>query len=249
MNPKEEAKKIVDLIFEELGTAGITRGPVPYVDGRYAIQEMKEKELPSWKENEWQGYYLKHLVRELCDEKCPGIESYTEGKNYLVKGEYLWDVRNKTADEEIPTILFSNQVMNKFLDEFGGIGVIIADSVAYSDENGDFRRWHEELKGGESEYTKKRKAEGRPPRKMKTAFVIIKVGAYYFTEDDFKKGVAQGWLDRSFQRNMRQFNGSSRGGKCFYLFVILTMTEMIFQQYMEILISMNQKNNSLLNGI
>lgn len=213
VTPKEEANKLFEILFEELGTAGITRGPVPYVDARYGILEMKEKELPSWRENEWQGYHLKHLLRELCKDKRSNIEAYTERKNYLVKGQYVWDIRNKTSEEAIPTIWFSNESLGKLLEDYGGIGLLVADSVAEMDKEGDLRRWHEELKGPETDYTKKRKAEGRPPREMKKNYMIKRLFVFYFTTEDIENGFKEGWLRGDFQKYMRQFDGSDRGGK------------------------------------
>ncbi|MHA1222371.1 MAG: hypothetical protein ACTSP3_03715 [Candidatus Heimdallarchaeaceae archaeon] len=213
VTPKEEAVKLYEILFEELGTAGITRGPVPYVDAKYGILEMKEKGLPSWRENEWQGFHLKHLLRELCKEHKLDIQPYTERKNYLVKGEYIWDIRNKSSDKEIPTIWFSNEVLEKILNEYEGIGLLVADSVANKDEEGDLRRWHDELKGAETDYTRQRKAEGRLPREMKKDYMIKRLYAFYFTRDDIEEGFHEGWLRGDFQKYMRQANGRDRGGK------------------------------------
>ena len=81
---------IVEVLFKDFGTGGITQGPCPWVDGRDAILEMKENDFPGWKEVEWAGYHIKYLVQKACQEHLKGaIKPLSQVKRHLVKGEYL----------------------------------------------------------------------------------------------------------------------------------------------------------------
>jgi len=220
--PLEEAKMLCNALFSELGTASITPGPCPGVDGREAIEEMYEKGLPSWTENEWAGFYLKHLMQELAVQKYPDeFEELTikEKKIYLVKGQYLWDTRLKANIATTgKTPLFGKEQMDALLDEFGGMGLLIALAQSNLDYSGDFRRWHDEfkfLKKGidKTEYVKQVEAEGRRSYARKTDFMVIQLNAYYFTKQDILNGIKEGWIEDTFQATMRQSDGGTRVGK------------------------------------
>jgi len=219
VTPKEEGLMITEALFEDWGTGGITRGPVPYVDGREAILAMKKADFPAWQDVEWAGYYIKFLIQEECKEKLAGkIAPYSRERRHLVKGNYVWDTRLHAGEGKVilGDVIEYNGVI---LDEGkGSIGLLVVDVYANTDLNGDFRRWHEELKGGLSDYTREREREGRSPRDRKTAFAIRKVLGYYFTMEDFRKGIEEGWLRDDFQRGMRNYDGSPRNAK--YLLIL-----------------------------
>jgi len=213
--PKEEGELITSVLFEEMGTGGITRGPCPGVDGRDAIVEMKDEGFPGWPEVEWAGFHVKYLIQKICQKKLADkVKPLTIRKRHLVKGEYLWDPRF-CANEEKHVILGDVDEYLELIETEGngGIGLLIINAVAKYDLNGDFRRWHDELKGGPSEYTVEREVEGRPPRMRKTEYMITTVTGYYFTLSDLEKGVERGWLRDDFQRGMRNFDGSPRKEK------------------------------------
>lgn len=104
-NPKNEAELIINALFEDFGTGGYTDGPIPHVDGREAIMEMKEDKFPGWQDVEWAGYHIKYLVQNACDEKIPGMfKPYIQKRRHLIKGNYVWDTR-LNANEEGTVIL------------------------------------------------------------------------------------------------------------------------------------------------
>lgn len=214
-NPLDEAKKVVEVIFDELGTAGITRGPCPYVDGKDAIEWMFDKGYPSYTELEWPGYYIKHLTQDLCKTEYPGkIEPYSIKKQHMVKGKYLWDIRLRSlAAESNDVILFDTENQNSLLDEHNGLGLIIYEAVMNYDIDDEFREWLLEFKGGLSDYEKQREEEGRPVRLRKTGFMIVLAYAFHFTKDEFLKGVEDGWLRNDFQLSMRNALGQPRNPK------------------------------------
>ena len=219
--PINEARMLCDALFTELGTAGITRGDVPGVDGRIAIEEMYDKGLPSWTENEWPGFYIKHLMQELSVTEYPeDFEELTikDKKIYLVKGKFVWDTRMKAnlASGKMP--LFGKEQMDDLLNEYGGIGLLAVISHSRLDQSGDFRRWQEEfkyLKKGidKTEYIKELEVEGRNPYARKKDFMVFQLNAYYFSKNDILKGKDEGWIRDTFQKTMRQSDGGVRAGK------------------------------------
>jgi hypothetical protein len=218
LGPKEEAKKIVDSLFDELGTGGHCPKGCPFVDGYDAVDEMETKNWPSWKQVEWQGFYLKHKIRELSIQKFPGkFEPWNHATLYLLKGKYIWDIRfnainsNEKYSGQIPFLSVEN--IDRILDESDGLGLLIANSVANYDFDGKFIDFLEKKKLGKTEYDLQREAEGRPPRIRKTAFMINRVYSYFFPDKDIHKGPQDGWVNPKFQEDRRQFDGGSREGK------------------------------------
>jgi hypothetical protein len=212
-NPKDEAKLISNALFDEFGTGGYTDGPVPHVDGRGAIIEMKNDGFPGWQDVEWAGYHVKYLALKTCEERFPGqFSPYTDRRRRLIKGQYLWDTRFN-ANEEESVILGDVQEYNSLIASNGGIGILVADTQANYDLTGDFVEWHEALKGGSSAYSIEREMEGRPPRRRKTEYMIRKIRVYYFKPEDLVTGVNEGWLNNTFQVNMRNANEDSRNPK------------------------------------
>lgn len=219
--PLEEAHQIIDALFDELGTGGLTPGPGEFVDGQAAIVEMIEKDWPSWREVEWPGFYMKHKALDLCKQKYPAVfqEFKPTPKLRLLKGKYIWDVRfaataTTDLDEKPKNIILSDtKIQENLLDEYTGFGLILVDAIASLDLDGEFIKWLTKEKGGKSLYDKKRIADTRPPRMRKTGFMIKRVFASYFPKELFLEGINEGWLRNDFQRTMRQQDASSRNTK------------------------------------
>jgi len=206
---------IADALFQDWGTGGITRGPCPGVDGREAVVEMMENDFAGWREVEWAGYHIKYMVQKACREQLKGkVEPLSLGKRHLVKGGFLWDSR-LLANDVMRVILGGVEEYDKLISSWGNgsIGVLVVNVVANYDISEDFRRWHEELKGGPSDYTLEREAEGRPARERKTEYMIVNVMAYHFSKDDMDRGVKSGWLRDDFQLGMRNWDGTPRNPK------------------------------------
>jgi hypothetical protein len=211
-NPREEAESIVNALFEDFGTGGYGDGPVPHIDGYGAIQEMRDDGFPGWRDVEWAGFHIKYLVQNECRRKLPEILPYDQERRHLVKGRYVWDSRFN-ANEEEEVILGDVQEYDTIVRENNGIGILVVDAYASYDFDGEFRRWHERLKGGSTPYTALREAEGRHPRLRKDAYMIRKVRSYFFTSDDLRDGVRDSWLDATFQEGLRNADGSPRNPK------------------------------------
>lgn len=214
-NPKDEAESIAEFLFDDFGTGGTSPyGDIPFIDGRDAVSEMKDDGYPGWQEVEWAGHHVKYLVQKVCGEQLSDrIKTYNlTKKRHFVKGDYVWDARFKGHDSN-NVILGSVVDYEAITRRNGGIGIFVVDALWTPDLNGDFRRWHEEQKGGPSRYSIIREMEGRPERLRKSAYAFGKVLGYFFTPDDLINGVEENWMRNDFQTNMRNAGGESRTSK------------------------------------
>ena len=213
LSPRQEAELIVEELFNDFGTGGYTDRDVPWVDGRESIQEMKTDDFPGWREVEWAGFHAKYLIQKICQQNLNGkVSPYDSGKRHFVKGQYLWDARLNNVESN-DVILGDREEYDEIILENTGIGVLVLDSWVEVDRSGDFRRWHEEFKGGSSEYSIQREREGRREQPRKTAYMIVRVFGYFFRPGDLRKGVEEGWAHNTFQGTMRNYDGNPRKTK------------------------------------
>jgi len=99
------------------------------------------------------------------------------------------------------------------VQKYGGIGFIVVHGSAVYDETGEFKAWHDTLKGKISSYEIERIRRGARSRKRKCAFEIEQIEAIFFQgQKDLDIGVEEGWLD-FFQEGMRNADGSPRRPK------------------------------------
>ena len=207
---RAEASLICDAV---MGVAGrhTPRGG-GWIDGKDAIKEMNRANFGSWREAEWAGYYLKFIVHQAAVTNV--ISQFTpivEAKHYLVKSNYLWDVR--LMDEDLSSLILADKARtDELVRDHGGIGVVVFQAVYELDTTGAFKKWHENLGGGPSEYTMDRILRGAPPRIRKTGFMITNALALYLTAADIAEAIRNGWMTLVAQ-NMRNQDGSIRNPK------------------------------------
>ncbi|MBD3191283.1 MAG: hypothetical protein GF308_11595 [Candidatus Heimdallarchaeota archaeon] len=214
-SPKEEATKIVNALYEELGCRDENWLQGRFVPGQEAVEWMEEHGYPSVNQVEWPGFYLKHLVQHVATTKYPErFEELNVGRQYLVKGNYLWDTRFFTEGNNPYIILNDINVLDDRLEEYGGFGLLLAESITEYDDDFSFHKWRLEQKGGPSEYELKRREEGVPARRLKAAFMVIDIFAFYFTKEQFEQGLEEGWItDDQFQSNWRNQDDTPRNPK------------------------------------
>lgn len=216
LKPNQEAQLIINALNEDYGYDGNQYGECPYIDGKSAVIEMKEEGFLGWAQVEWAGFYIKYLIQKICQENLSNtnIRPYNLERNrFFIKGSYIWDARFHANDEYKRIPLGDVEDYDNIAEQNEGIGILIVDSVASPDNDGDFRRWQEEIKGGPSKYTITREMEGRRPQPRKKDFYIKKVLAYYFTPDDLRIGVDEKWIDAEFQDKWRNADESDRNPK------------------------------------
>jgi hypothetical protein len=201
----------VGVLFDKYGFRE-DRDPL-WIDGKESILEMKKNNSPSWKEVEWPGHYIKYLIQNFCIQN-PGynMSPFEDVKRHLVKGNFLWDVRVNDFKRS-DTILGDVREYDRLTVSNNGVGVILVDAQILTDRTGNFRKWHDELKGGLSAFSKRREKEGRREQPRKEKILIKGIRAYFFQPGDLARGVTEGWAKDKFQRTMRNATVGTRNNK------------------------------------
>lgn len=185
-----------------------------YIDGKEAITSMKENNSNNWKQMEWMGFYFEEKARENLDvDRGPTID----GTRFDVQKEYVWDLKThsrytQSGNKRYDMYLNDAYSMEQCIDN-SGMGFIVAYvEPEYDNDERDFYHWHQELKGGDSQYTKKRKKRGASSRRRKAAFEFESIEAYWIdTLEELESAIEDGWISRRGQG--RNCNGDSRNDK------------------------------------
>lgn len=126
--------------------------------------------------------------------------------------EIPWDFKahsdkNANGQENKSVIVNDRLAIAKAIKQFGGAGLILATGDAkYNDEDRSFQVWHQELKGGLSEFEKQRILRKAPSRLRKTVFRLKEI-KIILLDDKVVQGLG------SFQEGFRNSDGSPRNAK------------------------------------
>ena len=177
-------------------------------DGKKSILEMKAGGSRNWRQTEWQGWYFEYL----CESRFAGILDMP-GKKYGKTefdafSEISWDFKSKASNSKAREVICNDAeaILNTIAD-YGYYGIILAVGEAEYDEDGSFRRWHQELIGKVSDYTKEREKRGKKPKTRKTKFVLSEIRIICFDLEVVQQYGA------SFQEGFRNADGSPRRKK------------------------------------
>ena len=178
-------------------------------DGRQSILEMKNAGSRHWRQMEWMGWYF-----EFQCERHFGSILQIPGPNFGnvtfdAFGEIPWDFKAHAANSTGGVVIANDtEAVAAMLDTYGHYGVILAiGDVEYNDDKRTFKKWHDELKGGKSEYEINRIKRGAMSRQRKTAFSLAELHFISLKEEHLRVcGV-------SFQEGFRNSDGSARRPK------------------------------------
>jgi hypothetical protein len=204
MGIKDDANKLVAILREKLPKT---------IDGRDAITAMRDEGSTQWRQMEWIGFWFEHFV----ETKIAAGMGITKGPTYGnttfdTKISQVWDLKVH-PDAKPQLILNDQEAFKACIEQNGGLGFIILEGQAEFDSSGDFKRWHDILKGGTSAYEAARIMNGKPSRKRKVSFTPKRMVALYFPNlDSVREGLRDGWLGE-FQENMSNSNGKPRRAK------------------------------------
>lgn len=177
-------------------------------DAKKSILLMKDSNYPHWKQMEWIGFYFQFL----CENLLSNLLDFPGPKYGNVKFDAFkvvpWDFKAhaiNTINHQI--ILNDREAVVNGIKDYGVIGLIIAlRIVKYNDEKRSFQIWHENLKGGLSDYSLQRIKRGAWSRLRKVSFDLKQIS--------FIK-ISNATLDKcgSFQINFRNSSGNLRKSK------------------------------------
>lgn len=208
MLPRSEGRLILQTLKRQLPSKW---------DGRKCVLELKKADS-NWRQTEWIGWWYEWKARSLLIAKIGGSRGPIYGRTTIdYVREHAWDLKAHPASVGRRwAILNDSEAVDACIANRGGIGFVIACGEAEYDDPAKrpFQKWHTALYGGESGYTRKRKAEGRPSRRRKRAFRLnCMTGFYISSRKEAKKGIGEGWLKDTMQAGWRNSNGSPRRAK------------------------------------
>ncbi len=177
-------------------------------EGKKSIVELKSAGSKQWRQMEWIGWYFEFLCNKHLSEKMtmPSPKKYG---NVSFDGflEFPWDFKSHAKNSGNTVVINDSEATSRAIEEFGCVGVILAEgNVEYDNESRDFKKWHDELKGGISNYEKKRIQRNVFSRIRKISMKIEKI---YFIKIDDETLIKCG----NFQENFRNSNGNPRRKK------------------------------------
>lgn len=177
-------------------------------DGRSSILEMKGADFPHWKQMEWIGFYFQFLCEKYlkCIMEIPGPK-YGNVKFDAFKGT-PWDFKAHAMNTSSHQIIVNDsEATANGIKDYGAVGLILAiGKVLYNDEDRTFQKWHEALKGGQSEYSLERIRRGAWSRLRKVSFDLQQICFIKITDKTLIKC-------GSFQKDFRNADGSPRRAK------------------------------------
>jgi hypothetical protein len=177
-------------------------------DGKKSILEMKEANYPHWKQMEWIGFYFQFL----CEKHLSSIMKIPGPKYGNVTFDAFkdipWDFKAHAINTSSHQIIINDsEATANGIKEYGAVGLILAlGKVQYNDENRTFQKWHDELKGGLSDYSIERMNRGAWSRLRKVSFDLQQISFIIITQETLVKC-------GSFQRDFRNADGSPRREK------------------------------------
>jgi len=177
-------------------------------DGRESILEMKSAGNSQWKQMEWIGFYFQFLCEKYLSGimKIPGPQ-YGNATFDAFK-DIPWDFKAHAMNTSSHQLIVNDsEAIADGIKDYGAVGLILAiGKVLYNDENRTFQKWHEEVKGGKSDYEIERIQRGAWSRLRKVSFDLQQMSFIKITDQTLVKC-------GSFQSNFRNSNGSPRREK------------------------------------
>lgn len=204
VNPKSELEQILSELVPNIPDS---------ISGKEAILQMKSEGSPNWKQMEWIGFWFEHLVsRHLLPAGNDQVLSKHGKTTFDLKRQFIWDLKSH-PNQSKSLILNDRSAIEECLKEEVGLGFIILSGDVEYDKTGEFKIWHDALKGGTSAYEKSRILRNAPSRRRKVNFTPTSVDAYWFSKvSEIEKCLMEGIL-AEFQTGMRNSNGKSRNPK------------------------------------
>ena len=181
-----EAQQMTDLLNKQM--------PKRW-EGKQAILELRQADF-QWRQMEWIGWYFEFKARKIIIENLGGSKGPKYGStSFDYRGKNVWGLKAhiENASSHPWIIINDKESVDLCMQSYGVMGMIIAKGVAeYDDNKGTFKAWHDELKGGRSDYEKERARRGAPSRRRKIAFRLRRIEALWLNSDQVTKGLDEG---------------------------------------------------------
>lgn len=165
-------------------TAGLKKLPTIW-DGKQCVLELKAADY-HWKQMEWWAFYFEYVAKKALHGKMQ-IPGDLFGKvQFDLKGKINWDLKASAIKSDSHRIILNDKAaMEQSIAGEGYHGEIIAlCDVEYNDTDRSFQQWHNELKGGKSNYEKDREKRTAISRYRKTRAELKEILIVVFGKED-----------------------------------------------------------------
>jgi len=158
-------------------------------DSKKSILEMKESGYSQWKQMGWIGFYFQFICEKYLSDfmQIPGprYRNVSFDAFRIIPWDFKAHAINTSAHQ---IIVNDSKATANGIRDYGAVGLILAlGKVLYNDKNRTFQRWHEELKGGLSEYSIERVKRGAWPRLRKVSFDLQQISFIKITDATLAK--------------------------------------------------------------
>ena len=161
-----------------------------FVDGKKAILEMKDGGGRNWRQMEWIGFWFEFFLEKNLIPVLGGTRGPTFGTTQFdFKKKFVWDLKAHPSGTNNLILNDQNAIKNCVESEKGLGFIIISGIVKYDNSKSEFKKWHDNLKGGTSTYEKERVARGAPSRRRKISFEPENLNALGFKVCNKSHGV------------------------------------------------------------
>ena len=157
-------------------------------DGKESVLILKDAHY-QWRGMEWWGWFFEWSALSILMPTIGGGPGPFIGQtqfDYQYRNK-IWDFKATAHNgrDNCPRVfLNSRDNTRKCIETYGSYGAIIAEGNVQYDDNGRFRKWHNNLKGGESADWLAHKKEGSIPRVRKSAFDLTGISVIQFKSLD-----------------------------------------------------------------
>ena len=175
-------------------------------DGKKCIKEMKDRNSRNWKQLEWIGFYGEELVLQHLPGDVFSIPGDSYGNaTFDFQGAVNWDIKAHPRTTN-GAWLNDKEAMDLSVADYGFAGLVILGLDCMYDEGGDFKAWHDRLKGKRTQYERNRVSRGARSRRRKTHAILRNVDLVLLDSSHLQQL-------KEVQKNMRNSDGSPRRGK------------------------------------
>ena len=181
---------------------------IPQVwDGKTSILELKENNF-QWRQTEWIGFWFELWCRKNLNQLLDIPYKKKVGNvEFDAFWKFPWDLKTHAINKSRFVIVNSRSAIEQVISEFGYFGLIIVKGRAtYDNEEREFYKWHQDLKGKKSSYVQKREEKGGFSRPRKTSFQLTKIIGRIIDRESFDRF-------KTFQAGFKNAGGSLRKEK------------------------------------
>ena len=174
-----------------------------HLDGKVCIQELKDNDY-NWRQMEWAGWYNEYWMKKNLQLS----EGNIYGKVRFDGLYHNFDIDYKAHNIDNAILLGNDlEATYKRIEKNGALYLLVKNNKYTMDESGDFKKWHNELKGKQTKYVHKNEANKRPSRMRKVSGEVQSICIYKITKEILDKNA------KVFQKGCINSNGKIRKSK------------------------------------